>query len=76
MDDKKIIYYENEKNNILEKLDDIEKFIYAIDDPLLKTIAEMKFLDGETVENIAFILEKSESTIKRKINIIYNLTKK
>ena len=70
--------YVKAKNRLYEQLrrkliaiekerDALERYIDSIDDPELRTIIRLRYIEGKTLEKIAESMEYSERTIRRKL---------
>ncbi len=70
--------YVKSKNRLYEQLrrkliaiekerDELERYIDSIEDPELRTIVRLRYIEGKTLEKIAESMEYSERTIRRKL---------
>lgn len=57
---RKLIAIEKERN-------EMERYIDSIEDPELRTIVRLRYIEGKTLEKIAESMEYSERTIRRKL---------
>lgn len=52
---------------IEKERDVLERYIDSIEDPELRTIVRLRYIEGKTLEKIAESMEYSERTIRRKL---------
>lgn len=52
---------------IEKERDALERYIDSIEDPELRTIVRLRYIEGKTLEKIAESMEYSERTIRRKL---------
>ena len=52
---------------IEKERDEMERYIDSIEDPELRTIVRLRYIEGKTLEKIAESMEYSERTIRRKL---------
>ena len=52
---------------IEKERDELERYIDSIEDPELRTIVRLRYIEGKTLEKIAESMEYSERTIRRKL---------
>ncbi|MCD8020855.1 MAG: hypothetical protein LUF92_15170 [Clostridiales bacterium] len=60
--------YQQEETNLLEITNDVEEFVQDIDDPLVRSIVEMRILDGETFVRIGHKLGYTADACRKKFD--------